>query len=143
VSDRDFVLYVGRSPEAVGFSTLSRKEAGEDGTFLALISPRNEVSGEEVAPKDVVYVLDTSGSMRGEKIEQAKKALDIGIGLLREKDRFSVIGFATAVTSFREGLSDATPQAKAAVVQWVNGLVATGGTNIEGALAEALRARDD
>ncbi len=138
VQDRDFLLYVGRSPEAVGFSVLSHRAAGEDGTFLAVISPKSDVPDSEIAPRDVVYVLDTSGSMAGEKMEQARRALAFGVTLLRPVDRFNVVAFSTSVQPFRDGLVAAEVETKKAAQAFIEGLRATGGTNIEGALAAAL-----
>jgi Ca-activated chloride channel family protein len=137
--DKDFLLYVGRSPEAVGFSLVSSRQAGEDGTFMAVFAPRQGASDADVAPKDVVYVMDVSGSMAGEKMEQARRALKQGVALLRAKDRFNVVSFSTGVSGFREGLVEASADVKAAAVQWIDGLQAVGGTNIEGALDAALR----
>ncbi len=137
--DKDFLLYLGRSPEAVGFSLASSRQAGEDGTFMAVFAPRQQVAAELVAPKDVVYVLDTSGSMAGEKLEQARRALKLGVNLLRAGDRFNVIGFSTAVNPFREALVEADAATKTAASAWIDGLQAVGGTNIEGALEAALR----
>lgn len=137
--DKDFLLYVGRSPEAVGFSLLSSRQAGEDGTFMAVFAPRQAVGAEAVLPRDVIYVLDTSGSMAGEKMLQAQRTLKLGVGMLRPADRFQVVAFSTAVSTFREGLVEASAEAKAAASAWIDALQAVGGTNIEGALEAALR----
>jgi Ca-activated chloride channel homolog len=137
--DKDFLLYVGRSAEAVGFSLVSSRQAGEDGTFMAVFAPRQGATDADVAAKDVVYVMDVSGSMAGEKLEQARRALKQGVALLRAKDRFNVVSFSTGVSGFREGLVEASADVKAAAVPWIDGLQAVGGTNIEGALDVALR----
>jgi len=139
--DKDFLLYIGRSPEAVGFSLVSSRAAGEDGTFMAVFAPRQNATGAEIAPKDVVYVVDVSGSMAGEKMVQAQKALKLGVSMLRAGDRFNIISFSTGLAHFREGLVDASADIKAAATQWIDALQAVGGTNIEGALDAALRAQ--
>lgn len=139
--DRDFLLYLGRSPEDVGVSVVSGKAVAEDGTFLAVLAPRVAVDDARRVPVDVVYVLDTSGSMQGEKIVQARAALAYGLRRLRPDDRFAVLGFATGVRAFRDGFVAAAPATVEAAVAWLDGLSAEGGTNIDGALAEALRLR--
>jgi Ca-activated chloride channel family protein len=139
--DKDFLLYLGRSPDAVGFSLVSARQAGEDGTFMAVFAPRQTATGGEVAPKDVVYVVDVSGSMAGEKMTQAQKTLKLGVSMLRPGDRFNVIAFSTGVTPFRDGLVEATAEVKAAATSWIDALQAVGGTNIEGALEAALKAQ--
>ncbi len=136
--ERDFTLFLGRSPDEVGFSIQSHRAPGQDGTFLAVFAPRSEVSVDERVPKDVVYALDVSGSMAGEKIEQAKGALQYGIQVLNPGDRFNVVTFATGLQPYLDGFVDATPESKKAAVAWIEGLEARGGTNIEGALAKAL-----
>ncbi|MBC8446514.1 MAG: trypsin, partial [Chloroflexi bacterium] len=72
--DRDFELYYTISDEDFGLNLLSYREPGEDGFFLLLVAPKVEVEEREVAEQDVILVLDTSGSMRGEKLDQAKGA---------------------------------------------------------------------
>ncbi len=139
--EQDFLLYVGRSPEDVGFSLVSNRGAGEDGTFLAVFAPKTSVTDAERAPKDVVYVLDTSGSMAQDgKLDQARRALAYGIRTLRPGDRLNVIAFATQVRPFRDGVVDATPEVRAAAIRWIDELEPAGGTNIEGALQAALAA---
>jgi len=134
----DFLLYVGRSPEAVGFSLLSHKEPAKDGTFMAVLAPQNEVAADERAGRDVVFVLDTSGSMQGAKIQQARRALAYGVRTLTEKDRFNVVGFASGVRSWRGSLVPWSEAARDAALLWILGLEAAGGTNIEQALRDAL-----
>jgi Ca-activated chloride channel family protein len=136
--DKDFLLYVGRSPDAVGFSLLSTRRSGEDGTFMAILSPRTTVPAKDLAPKDVVYVLDTSGSMVGEKMRQAQRALAVGVGMLRPADRFNIIAFSGTLNPFRENLVPATDELKRDATTWIDALQAVGGTNIEGALTQAL-----
>ncbi len=136
---KDFLLYVGRSPDAVGFSFLSQKAPAQDGTFMAVLAPRFDFVDAEQLPRDVVFVLDTSGSMAGPKIEQARAALTYGVRTLKAGDRFNIIGFATGLNPFRDGLVDATAELKEAAARWITGLKATGGTNIEGALTQALQ----
>ncbi len=137
--DRDFLLYIGRSPDDVGFSFVSTKAAGEDGSFLAVLAPSTQVRDEDRLPKDVVFVLDTSGSMAQDgKLQQAQKALEYGVRTLRDGDRFNIIGFATQIRPFRDGLVPATKEIKDAASAWIQKLVAAGGTYIEGGLKEAL-----
>jgi Ca-activated chloride channel family protein len=136
---KDFLLYVGRSPDAVGFSFLSHKAPAEDGTFMTVLAPKVEVKAADRVPKDIVYVLDTSGSMAGEKIQQAREALKYGVRTLDAGDRFDVIAFSTGVRPFREKLVQATPDVREAAAAWIDGLGASGGTNIAGALVEAMK----
>lgn len=136
---RDFLLYVGRGTDRVGLSLLSHKAAGEDGTFLAVLAPSLDRSEMAPVPKDLIFVLDTSGSMASDRrIDQAKRALEHGVRLLRPEDRFAIISFAAEIRPFREGLLAASPAHVEAAAAWLSRLQATGGTNIEGALKAAL-----
>src|SRR5690606_132562 len=93
--ERDFELYYTVSPEDIGLNLLSYKEAGEDGFFLLLVAPTIEVDPDEVVAKDVILVLDTSGSMAGQKIVQAQEAARYVIEQLNPADRFNIVSFST------------------------------------------------
>ncbi|MHC4134944.1 MAG: VIT domain-containing protein [Planctomycetota bacterium] len=138
-ADRDFVVFFGRSPDAVGFSLLSSKPADRDGTFLAVLAPRLALDESDIVPKDVVYVVDKSGSMQGPKLAQAKNALRHGVQLLREGDRFNVVAFSSDWKASWNELRAATEGAKQAADSWIDGLQASGSTGLEAALSHALR----
>ena len=111
----------------------------EGGYFLALVTPDPTPVVDNVLPRDLVLVLDTSGSMSGAKIAQAKEALRGVLGGLRAVDSFAVVTFADAVRSFQSAaMVKATPDNVAAAIAFVDGLQATGGTNIYDALATAF-----
>ena len=141
--DKDLLLYIGRSPDAIGFSLQSHKQPGIDGTFMSVFAPRTKVEDADRVPKDVVYVIDKSGSMAGPHMEQAQKAVSYGVRLLRKGDRFNVVGFSTNLYPFRDVLQPATTEMKEAAVKYVEGLTPSGGTNINGALQQALSMRKD
>jgi Ca-activated chloride channel family protein len=132
----DFELIYTVSDKAIGANLLSYRdpESGE-GTFLLLAAPGLETDQPAVA-KDVIVVLDTSGSMEGDKIEQAKTALEYVLEHLKREDRFNVIEFSTGVRFFDGDLQPADKAEDA--VAWVSDLEATGGTDINGALLEAM-----
>jgi len=134
--DTDFTLYYSVAQKEVGLNLLSYRSPGDDGFFLLLIAPRLEVRDEEAVAKDVICVLDTSGSMKGEKLAQAKDALGFVLDHLNPGDRFNFVAFSTGVRSYAPLLHPASEaqQAKAFVAQ----LQAMGGTDINRALLEAL-----
>ena len=140
----DFLLYIGRSTGAVGLSVQSHQPVASEGTFMAVITPRTRVAKEQRQPKDVIYVLDTSGSMEeAGKMVQAQKALVHGLRTLGSQDRFGVVGFSSVVRPFRDQLLDANKETVEAAVKWVNELSPRGGTNISDALQQALAMRSD
>ena len=138
---RDLVVYFTKSRDAVGFSMQSTKGVGTDGTFMAVLAPKTDVAVGDLVPKDVVYVLDTSGSMAGKKMDQAQKALAYGVSLLRPEDRFNVLTFSVEARPWVDGLQPANKETKDAATQWIRERRAAGGTNIDDALSKALAFR--
>jgi Ca-activated chloride channel family protein len=142
VLDKDFQLYWAQGSKDVELTLLPcRQTKGEDGTFLLLISPRAELSKKQHVARDMVFVLDTSGSMQGPKLEQAKKAVKYCLGSLSPRDRFAVMNFATTVNKFAETLKPATSEQVEQAKKWVDDLTSTGGTAIAAALDAALDTR--
>ena len=138
--EKDFELYYSVSPEEIGLNLLSYKESGEDGFFLMLVAPTVEVDPEDVVAKDVILVMDTSGSMEGEKMAQAKEAARFVVDRLNPEDRFNVVAFSTGVRSYAPELTPAANAEEA--LPFIDRLVAVGGTNISLALLEAMNQAD-
>ncbi|HEX5136755.1 MAG TPA: VIT domain-containing protein [Planctomycetota bacterium] len=136
---RDFLLRVQRDPKAIGFTLMGDADTK---TFLAILSPPTRLPDDEIPPRDLVYVVDTSGSMNGDKLKQAQRALKHGIGLLRERDRFRILAFSTEVRPFREAWLPASAANKKLATEWVDQLDAVGGTAIDDALGMALASGD-
>jgi len=140
-NDSDFQLFYGLSNKDFGVSLITYREPGKDGYFLLLLSPKDDVADRQVVQKDIIFVLDTSGSMSDEgKIDKAKKALLFGIRTLREGDRFNVINFAGEEHLMERGLISADAAGKRRGEEVVGRLTPTGGTNINDALIASLRA---
>ncbi|HOU23951.1 MAG TPA: VIT domain-containing protein [Anaerolineae bacterium] len=134
--DTDFQLVYSVSEDDLGLNVLSYKEAGEDGFFLLLVAPPWQTEAREIVDKDVILVLDTSGSMEGQKLNQAKEAARFVLDHLNDGDRFGLVAFDTAVRTFSADLSPASERAGAK--DFVQRISAGGGTNIQRALVEAL-----
>jgi Mg-chelatase subunit ChlD len=142
-NDNDFQLFYGLSNNDFGMSLLTYREAGKDGYFLLQISPKDNISDNDLVNKDIVFVLDTSGSMADEgKMEKARAALLFGIKGLRDGDRFNVIGFAGDEHLMENNLIAANDQGKKRGLDFVQKLKPTGGTNINDALKAAVRQFD-
>jgi hypothetical protein len=142
-NDNDFQLFYGLSNNDFGMSLLTYREPGKDGYFLLQISPKDNVTESELVNKDIVFVLDTSGSMGEEgKMEKARNALLFGIRTLREGDRFNVINFAGEEHLFEDKLTTANADGKRRGEEFVKKLQPTGGTNINDALRAALKQFD-
>ena len=137
--DRDLVVYYTVSDEDFGLNLLAHREEDEDGFFILLVAPKYEVSKDDVIEKDIIFVLDKSGSMKGEKIEQAKGALKFCVNSLNKGDRFGIIIFSTDVEEFDSSLLKADKANVEKAVKFIDGIDALGGTNIDGALQMALK----
>lgn len=134
---KDFELVYGLSPGEVGLHVVTHKpSATEDGYFLLLAAPPAVPAAQHVVPKDVTLVVDTSGSMAGAKMDQAKAALKYVLNRLNPQDRFNVVAFESTVRPFAAALRPASERDQA--LAFVETLVASGGTNIDGALQAAL-----
>jgi Ca-activated chloride channel homolog len=139
-NDKDFQMFYGLSDKDFGMSLLTYREAGKEGYFLLQLSPKDNVSEKELVNKDIVFVLDTSGSMADEgKMEKARSALLFGIKNLREGDRFNVISFAGEEHLMESGLIQADASGKKRGDEFVKKLQPTGGTNINDAMLAAMR----
>ena len=139
--DSDFKVVFSRTPDPLGIDLIcSRRPGAEDGYFLLLASP-GLTAPAAVQPKDICFVLDTSGSMAGAKLEQAKKALRFCLANLNPDDRFELIRFATEAECQFNALvaADHANLEKAAAA--VAAYQPIGGTAIGEALGKALALR--
>jgi Ca-activated chloride channel homolog len=137
---QDFQLFYTISKEDFGLTLLTHREPGKDGYFLLMISPKDDWSEQEYSAKDVVFVVDTSGSMAEEgKMEKARSALLYGIRILRPQDRFNVISFAGEEHLMEAGLIPADEQGRRKGEAFVKALKPVGGTNINQSLLASLR----
>lgn len=140
--DTDFALYYSLG-EQTALHLLSYRNPDDaddpDGYFLLLLAPQPKAS-EKPLPKDVILVLDRSGSMEGEKFRQAQAAGRYVLEHLGPQDRFNVITFSTGLESFAANLRPASEAAEAA--RWVDSQSAQGSTDIHRALLEAASLTD-
>jgi Ca-activated chloride channel family protein len=136
----DFLLYWASSGADVGATLLTHWPRGEDrGYFLFLASPALP-DGEATAarPREIVLVCDTSGSMAGDKIDQAKAALRQVIGGLADGDRFNLVTYGSGVFPLWDASMAATREHREEALRFVEAVRVAGGTNIDGALDTAL-----
>jgi len=138
--ETDFSLYYTLSDDDIGLNLLSYKEPDEDGFFLMFVSPNIDAGQDEVVDKDVIMVLDTSGSMEGEKMAQAKEALSYVLDHLNPNDRFNIVAFSTGIRTFANRLRPVSAVREAH--RFVDNLEPGGSTDINRALIEAITMAD-
>ncbi len=136
--EKDFVLYYSLTSDEIGLS-LMNWESAESNYFMLLASPTYVSKEERILNKNLVFVLDSSGSMSGEKIVQAKEAARFVIDHLDKRDRFSIIDFDDGVDIFAEKLVPANTENREKALSFIDGIEDSGGTNINDALIRALK----
>jgi Ca-activated chloride channel family protein len=137
---QDFQLFYTISKEDFGLTLLTHREPGKHGYFLLMISPKEDWTEQEYSAKDIVFVVDTSGSMAEEgKMEKARAALLYGVRILRPQDRFNIISFAGEEHLMEAGLIAADEKGRARGEAFLKALKPVGGTNINQSLLASLR----
>jgi Ca-activated chloride channel family protein len=135
----DIDLFLPLRRGLVGTTIETHADPGEDGYAMLLLAPAADAEGP-VVPRDLTFVVDASGSMSGQKLQQAKAALHQALGTLRPEDRFRLIAFSSGVRQFRDGWAPMTAETRQEADRFIDALDADGGTNIAGALDAALGA---
>ena len=141
IPDTNFELLIATdsqkgSPIGFDFLTHNDKESGQ-GYYTMLLSP-GSWENKKAVPRDIIFAIDTSGSMRVKKLDQAKAALDFCIDKLNPEDRFEIIRYSTETETLFNKLRTAKKQQTKEAKEFVKGLKAGGGTAIEEALVLAI-----
>lgn len=137
-SNRDFELAWkpdrGTEPRA---TILSEASSGEMYSLLMLVPPDDRGIAVRI-PRETIFIIDTSGSMSGESIEQAREALLLGLEQLQSVDSFNVIEFNSVTTMLFDESQTADPSAIEHARSFVRSLDSEGGTEMLPALQAAL-----
>lgn len=134
--ERDIEILISSGRDPIGMDLLTYESEGERYFWLTLVP---DLSREKVVARDIIFLLDTSGSMNGEKIEQAKNALRFCVAHLNRDDRFEIIRFATEAEALAGAL---LPVGKASLDRagaFIDEIDAIGGTNLDDALSLAQK----
>ncbi|RDH87486.1 MAG: marine proteobacterial sortase target protein [endosymbiont of Escarpia spicata] len=141
-ADRDFELTwvpkLGVAPHAALFTELWDNEV----YGLLMVMPPQGDAVMPTQPREIIFVVDTSGSMHGTSIAQAKAALKIALRRLRPDDRFNIIQFSSYTRALHQHAVDATPRNLRQALDYVSSLAADGGTEMLPALELALNGRE-
>ena len=136
----DFQLFYNLSEQDFGVSLLTYREPGKDGYFLLLVSPKAKLEERNLVAKDIIFVIDTSGSMNEDgKMEKAKAALRYGVNLLDARDRFNIVSFAGEDHLLSERPLAGDEDGKRQAREFIDRMKPTGGTNINEALLAAFK----
>ncbi|MCA9521398.1 MAG: VWA domain-containing protein [Myxococcales bacterium] len=136
---KDFTLYIAVSKKSIGLNLLTYKPKGEAGYFVLMASPKSKLREKEIIGKGIVFVLDTSGSMSGEKMTRAKAALKYCLNKLNKKDYFNIVRFSSDVESFEKQLVPASSSNISKALKFVDQTEAAGATAFHEALVASLK----
>ena len=140
-ADRDFELTWTPAAATAPTAGLFYEDTEEARYVLAMLIPPSGNAVQQVRlARELIFILDVSGSMAGQSILQAKAALARALGTLSPEDRFNVIAFSSDYRMLHPAAIAASPAALAQARRWIGGLEANGGTEMAPALAAAMSA---
>ena len=142
IPNKDFLLRWSVASEDPAVGALAHRD-GVDGFFTLIVQPKGEVSAIEAAPKEITFVVDTSGSMQGVPIEASKRLVQKALRELGPKDTFNLIRFAGDNTVWSK---DPRPNTRADVeeaIAWLSNLRGGGGTELLAAMRAAFARPED
>ncbi len=140
----DFRVLWSLSEKPIGASLLSfRPNDREDGYFLLLASPEVKAPEKYLLSKTVIFAIDRSGSMAGQKIEQARNALRFVLNNLRENDTFNIIAYDDRIETFKPELQRFSDETRAQAHHFIDSINDGGSTNIDGALKKSFELAGD
>ncbi len=137
IPNKDFVLRYDVTGKRIEDAILTHRDE-RGGFFTLVLSPPDKFKIEDVAPKEIVFVLDTSGSMSGFPIEKAKEAMNLSLKGLYPNDTFNLITFAGDTHVLFEKPVPATAANLAKAQEFLNSRQGNGGTEMMKAIKAAL-----
>lgn len=144
LANQDFELrYQAKVNNEVKAALFSERFDGEEYGLLMLVPPARSFVRQQRLARELVFVIDTSGSMEGRSLSQAKQALLYALDNLDSQDNFNIIEFNSKVKGFSTQALAATEANLQLAKQFVNNLRANGGTEIFDAFAHVLAAQGD
>jgi Ca-activated chloride channel family protein len=145
-ADRDFELAWSLAPAATPRAAMFTQSNGGIDYALLMVVPPQPTAAERAAfnalPRETILVVDTSGSMQGTSMEQARTALLMALSTLTPRDRFNVLEFNSHTRALYPAAIPASGEALEVAIAWVKNLKAGGGTEMVPALTFALDGRD-
>jgi Ca-activated chloride channel family protein len=141
--NKDFILRYAVAGDAPQAAVIAEHESERGGFFTLIALPPKEVGDTLTVPRDLVFVLDTSGSMRGQPLEQSRRAMQRLLDGMRPEDRFNVVRFAGDTGTLWPQPRPGTPENRRAAKAYVDSLRGSGGTEMRAGITEALSQASD
>lgn len=137
LDNADFVLRYALSEESITAAVTTQAADGA-GTLSLLLDPPQQAGDAVITPRELVFVLDTSGSMSGAPIQASKRFMDRALRTMRPGDTFRVLQFSDSARTLSEEALPYTPENLSWALRYVGGLEVGGGTQMEAGLRAAL-----
>lgn len=142
IPNKDFILNYDVAGSQLQDGLVTHRDEG-DGYFMLILQPPRIVKPDQVVPKELVFVLDTSGSMQGFPIEKAKETMRMALDGLYAHDTFNLITFSGDTRILFPRPVPATPAHLELARQMLNGSYGSGGTEMMSAIRAALAPSDE
>lgn len=141
IPNKDFILRYDVAGKKISDAVLTHRD-GKGGFFTLILQPPDRVTFEDVMPKELVFVLDTSGSMSGFPIEKAKECMSLALNALYPQDTFNLITFAGDTRILFDKPVPATPENLRKAQTFLSSTTGYGGTEMMTAIKAALDPSD-
>jgi Ca-activated chloride channel family protein len=142
IPNRDFVLKYKLAGKGIGDAVLTHADA-RGGFFTLILEPPARVTTDQVTPKEMIFVIDSSGSMRGFPIEKAKKTMRMCIEQMNPNDRFNLVSFSGGLGYCFSGPVPNSAENRRKALEYLDGLEGSGGTEMMPAIRTALEGQND
>jgi Ca-activated chloride channel family protein len=142
IANRDFILTYHVAGTAPKLALLTDR-AGDGGSFMLIAQPPAAPAAETITPREIIFVLDTSSSMRGAPLGKAKELIRRVLWTLRSDDTFQIVRFADKASSLGTAPIANKPKNISLTLDWLAALEAGGGTEVTDGVAAALAVPHD
>lgn len=138
IPNKDFILRYSASGKGIETGVLTHTRAPGDGFFTLIVQPPAKPQFAQIIPKEMIFVVDSSGSMMGEPIEKAKETMDLCIRQMNPDDTFQVMSFSNDVTKLFDTPQPNTPDNQLMGLTFLRDRMGSGGTEMMKPIMESL-----
>ncbi|MDO8586978.1 MAG: VIT domain-containing protein [Armatimonadota bacterium] len=138
IPNKDFILRCQVAGDAVRTGLLPSTRGDNDGYFALVLVPPKSPTPEQIAPKEMIFVIDTSGSQMGWPIEKAKETMKLCVEQMNPNDTFQMLAFSNEVVSLFDSPKPNTPENRAGAREFLSSRLGAGGTEMLKAILAAL-----
>ena len=139
IPNKDFILEYVVGGDSTILATMTHRGKDDDGFFSIVIQPKHNVERDEVMPREIIFLLDVSGSMGGTPISQLRMFSESVLGTLNPQDRFNIIAFNNELRTFASESHEATPDNLRRGQDFIRRLTSSGGTEMLSGIKKSIR----